>query len=253
MFCPKCGTKNPDNGKFCRSCGTDLGNVSDALTGKLTKKNQGFGMFEPIQPLQPAQLWGKKGKPVRWDGAISTMFTGVAFLIIAIVLGITGIAGGKFWWFWMLIPAFGALGTGIAQIIQLKKMEKSKVQIQPENSRDAFSQSNRGVLPINAADFDRIENLLVEGNKIEAIKIYREATGSSLKDAKESVEMIERGEAIASPKVSPPQALQNDYAPPLGSIYDTGDLDAPPSVTENTTRHLEINKEGETMTLPQKK
>ncbi|MGI8670151.1 MAG: zinc-ribbon domain-containing protein, partial [Aridibacter sp.] len=23
MFCPKCGTQNPENGKFCRKCGTD--------------------------------------------------------------------------------------------------------------------------------------------------------------------------------------------------------------------------------------
>jgi hypothetical protein len=40
--------------------------------------------------------------------------------------------------------------------------------------------------------------------------------------------------------------------PPQKSIYDTGELAAPPSVTESTTRHLEINSEGETMTLPKK-
>jgi hypothetical protein len=45
---------------------------------------------------------------------------------------------------------------------------------------------------------------------------------------------------------------QTEFVKPQGSIYETGDLVAPPSVTENTTRHLEINKEGETMTLPKK-
>lgn len=25
MFCPKCGTKNPDNAKFCKKCGMNLG------------------------------------------------------------------------------------------------------------------------------------------------------------------------------------------------------------------------------------
>ncbi len=33
--------------------------------------------------------------------------------------------------------------------------------------------------------------------------------------------------------------------------YETGDL-VPPSVTDNTTRQLEVNTEGETMTLPRK-
>lgn len=45
---------------------------------------------------------------------------------------------------------------------------------------------------------------------------------------------------------------QTEYVKPQGSIYDTGDLATPPSVTENTTRHLEMNSEGETMTLPKK-
>ncbi len=44
---------------------------------------------------------------------------------------------------------------------------------------------------------------------------------------------------------------QTEYVAP-DSRYKTGDL-VPPSIVENTTRHLEINKEGETMTLPKKK
>jgi hypothetical protein len=47
---------------------------------------------------------------------------------------------------------------------------------------------------------------------------------------------------------------QTDYVqPPQKSIYETGELyEKPASVTESTTRHLEINNEGETMTLPKK-
>jgi hypothetical protein len=44
--------------------------------------------------------------------------------------------------------------------------------------------------------------------------------------------------------------IQTEYIAP-DSRYKTGDL-VPPSVAEGTTRHLEINSEGETMTLPKK-
>lgn len=44
---------------------------------------------------------------------------------------------------------------------------------------------------------------------------------------------------------------QTEYISPAESHYKTGDL-VPPSVVEATTRHLEINQEGETMTLPKK-
>lgn len=110
MFCPKCGKKNPDDGKFCRACGTDLGNVSAALSGKMPQ-------------MQSVPLLDKKGKPVRWESVLSTTFTGLAFLIVAIFLGFSGSGNG--WWFWMLIPAFAMLGTGIAQLIQLRANERS--------------------------------------------------------------------------------------------------------------------------------
>jgi len=178
MFCPKCGTQNSETGRFCRTCGADLGNVSEALSGNLRKAQN---------------LVDKKGKPVNYESAVVKMFTGLAFLIVAMVLGFTGVAGGQFWWFWMLIPAFGSLGSGVAQYIQLKKSEGQNVSFTPQNVNNVINSA-----PQNSA--------------------------------------------------LPPG--QNDYVAPE-SRYKTGEL-VPPSVVENTTRHLEINSEGETMTLPKK-
>lgn len=236
MFCPKCGTQNPDNGKFCRSCGTDLKTVSDVLSGKL-KKNE----IDGFQAMREMQTWNKKGKPVNWEGALTKLFTGIAFLVVSIVLAFSQL--GQFWWYWMLIPAFATLGSGIAQLIQLKKMEKGQFV----NSNVELPYVSKVALPPKQSDFDEVKTLVNSGNKIEAIKVFRESTGSSLKDAKEAVEKIHRGELQY-----PSQTTQlSEYAPPpKDSFYDTGEIRVPPSVTEDTTRHLEMDKEGETMTFP---
>ena len=182
MFCPKCGTQNPEDGRFCRSCGADLGNVSAALSGKLPKSQY------TVDPR-------KRG--VSWEHAITKTFTGLAFLIVAIILGVTGKFGAHNWWFWLLIPAFGSLGSGVAQFVQLKKLEKREATFAPQNTQNTIS---------------------------------------------------------SAPLVNALPPTQTDYvSPPRASIYDTGELaERPGSVTENTTRHLEIDSEGKTMTLPKK-
>lgn len=175
MFCPKCGKDNPDDGKFCRSCGTDLGNVSSALSGHLP---------------QPRQILDHKGRPVSWDKAIVKIFTGVAFLAVAVALAFTI---GKSWWFWMLIPAFTSLGAGIAQYVQLRKAETGTFAAisHPADTSASLPHSTNAALP--------------------------------------------------------PQ--QTEFVPAAESRYKTGDL-VPPSVTDSTTKHLETNSEGDTMTLP---
>lgn len=176
MFCPKCGIQNPETGKFCRSCGTDLGNVSDALSGKLPAAQQ---------------LINHKGKPITLESAITKFFMGVAFLVISIVLGVSGKGTG--WWFWMLIPALMFIGSGIAQYLQIRSSGRS--------SGVSFAPVDRNVIsnpPSNAA--------------------------------------------------LPPQ--QTTFVSPE-SKYKTGDL-VPPSVTDTTTKHLEMDSEGETMTLPKR-
>jgi len=44
-----------------------------------------------------------------------------------------------------------------------------------------------------------VRGLLAQGNKIAAIKIYREVTGVGLKEAKDAIEAIERGEPVYVP------------------------------------------------------
>jgi hypothetical protein len=172
MFCPKCGNPNPDEGKFCRSCGSDLGGVTSALSSP-----------------RPQGLVNHKGKPIHLEGAMSKIFTGLAFLVISIALSFSRMGTG--WWFWMLIPAFGSLGAGIAQYIQIREAKRQQAT-------------------------------------------FSAATGSALPPAQNNA--------------LPPQ--QTEFVPPE-SRYKTGDL-VPPSVTEGTTRHLDMDSEGKTMALPKK-
>jgi hypothetical protein len=174
MFCPKCGQQNPETGKFCRSCGTDLGNISEALSSQAAVK--------------PPVVLNHKGKPISYESAIAKIFSGLAFIAVAIALAFTI---GKGWWFWMLIPAFGSLGSGIAQWLQVRNAQKH----QP----------------------------------------YVEASGT------------DRAFASGTADQQLPGAQQQWTSD--NSRYKTGDL-VPPSVTDATTRHLELDSEGKTMTLP---
>ena len=172
MFCPKCGQQNPDNGKVCRGCGTDLGNVSSALTS----------------PPALQKLVDRKGKPISWEGALTKLGMGAAFIVISLVLSFTGM--GRGWWFWLLIPAFMSIATGLAQYVQLRKTEKGLPVYNPVDPQPTLNAASNNALP-------------------------------------------------------PPHA---DWISPE-SRYKTGDL-VPPSVTDGTTRHLEMDSEGQTMTLP---
>jgi ribosomal protein L7/L12 len=52
---------------------------------------------------------------------------------------------------------------------------------------------------ISANQEQQIKELATEGNKIAAIKLYREATSTSLAEAKDAVEAMMRGESVTFP------------------------------------------------------
>ena len=171
MFCPKCGQKNPEEGRFCRGCGTDLAVPTGSLAAGVS-----------------TALTCEKGKPLTYERAIGKIFTGLAFLAVSIALAFSKMGYG--WWFWMLIPAFGALGSGVAQYMQIRRFEKGRM---------AFS----GGMPNQVASAPA--NYGLPGREPEYANVE--------------------------------------------SRYKTGDL-VPPSVTDNTTRHLDVvDQEGQTRPL----
>jgi hypothetical protein len=93
----------------------------------------------------------RKGRPINWESAITKIFSGVAFLVVAIALSFSI---GKGWWFWMLIPALGALGSGVAQLIQIKKTEGQNVSFVPQSTQNTFNQTPpNNALPPNQTDY----------------------------------------------------------------------------------------------------
>ena len=115
MFCPKCASQNLEGASFCRTCGANISLVPQALSGQLP---------EVIQEETDRGRHGRRkhNREPSLDHAFKNIFMGLAFLIISIALSFSFM--GKTWWFWMLIPAFSMMGTGIAQYIRLKEAQK---------------------------------------------------------------------------------------------------------------------------------
>ena len=114
MFCPKCATQNLDGASFCRTCGANISLVPQALTGQIANA--------PEEDVDHRRRRRRNSKEVTLDQAFKNAFMGIAFLLIAIVL--SRLAMGQTWWFWMLLPAFSMMGTGIAQYIRMREKEK---------------------------------------------------------------------------------------------------------------------------------
>jgi zinc-ribbon domain len=118
MYCPKCGTQNIEDAKFCRGCGADITLVSQAMSGQLLPEKRAVGYDAEGQPFdetgyrirESRQRRLEKVRPPRLDKAISTGFTGVAFLFVAIVLAIA--RSGRGWWYWRKPRGIRTLQTG---------------------------------------------------------------------------------------------------------------------------------------------
>lgn len=177
MYCPRCGALNIEDAKFCRGCGADIALVPQALTGHLPEKRSvGEEVADKID--RAARRRSRRNSPPRLDKAISTTFTGLAFLVVSIVLAFTPV--GRFWWYWMLIPAFTMLGGGIAEYVRFKQSLGEDISLPGREARQAIQ--------------------------------------------------------------APPPRARVSALPPR----NTSELVPPPSVTEGTTRHLDIKADAPT-------
>lgn len=112
MYCPTCATQNGDGTKFCRSCGTNLSLIPQAITGRLPEAPRGRKHRRDAEPSSPPSL----------ASGISSIFMGLGFLAVTFALGISD--SGRGWWFWMLIPAFAMLGGGVAKLVSTLQAQR---------------------------------------------------------------------------------------------------------------------------------
>ncbi|MGH9932927.1 MAG: zinc ribbon domain-containing protein [Pyrinomonadaceae bacterium] len=146
MFCPKCATQNLDGASFCRVCGANISLVPQALTGQLPQARE-----EDIE-VDGHSRRRRGRRELSLDNAFKNAFMGLAFMLIAIALAFSRMGTG--WWFWMLIPAFSMMGTGVAQYIRLKEREKraylpnamGQPAMTPPRRVDAFPRRSTGEL-----------------------------------------------------------------------------------------------------------
>ena len=79
MYCPQCATQNPDDVKFCRSCGKELEAVALALSGKSAKPAEGGA--NQVEP-KTAQDWVEK----HIEG-VSGITRGSILLAVSLLIG----------------------------------------------------------------------------------------------------------------------------------------------------------------------
>jgi len=137
MYCPKCGSQNADETKFCRGCGADIGNVLAAVSG----------VNAPVARRDAATILGSEmnypflGKPGEVSGQVSLaerqielssrawrgLIGGTGFLIVA---GLGFGLSDRTWvmGFFGLIFAAVFLSMGISRFIQARGLKQLREQ-----------------------------------------------------------------------------------------------------------------------------
>ena len=106
MFCPKCGSQNSDETKYCRGCGADVGSVLAIIEGKVPS----------VTALDEKQI-DLFSSGLRW------LLMGLGFLIvsgvsfgISIRLAVLGVFALAF--------AFVFIGIGVPRLVQARALKR---------------------------------------------------------------------------------------------------------------------------------
>jgi hypothetical protein len=148
MYCPKCGTTNPDQAKFCRACGTNVEAVMLTMVGQMLPGSQ--------------RDWlEKRSKGVRETVGGAVLF-GVAvlvflgFLIAAAASGEEEVLVGWFglglpWLIWGIIR----LVRGIPDLVESKMMLREVQRLAPWQANvsapSVLPNANELRMPVNAS------------------------------------------------------------------------------------------------------
>jgi hypothetical protein len=119
MYCPKCGTQNAEDASFCRGCGANVSLVPQALSGHLPAP-----VVIADDGTHARRDRHKRDEPPNLTYALVKTFVGIAFIIVALAVKDVVQIGGHIWWFWLLLPAAGSLGSGVAEFARLYQRQQ---------------------------------------------------------------------------------------------------------------------------------
>ena len=153
MFCPRCGTSQSDELKFCKSCGANLSAVRQAVDSREPEKGSPWTTNWVAALQSQAEVARQKAEIERWQGitpevkryneikaGVITTSVGIALTILLYVLMQGIILGGKVpddaaeilrrLWVAGVIPLF----VGISLIINGVFVSKKQAEIAKRNS-----------------------------------------------------------------------------------------------------------------------
>ena len=126
MYCPNCAAPI-DGVKFCRSCGSNVSLVSQAMSGQLPQSEASEGELH-LGGRHSGRRHDRKKElsPVNnVDHAMSELFTGIGFVIAAIAILIY-VPSGVFWWWSFLIPASKLIGAGVGKYLRWREQQRKQ-------------------------------------------------------------------------------------------------------------------------------
>jgi hypothetical protein len=152
MFCPKCGSQNGEETKFCRGCGADLSNVMTSLEPK-PKKQKG-NLAERSVAL--------------YSRGVRGVFTSIAFVAVTVIMTFF-VDDVKGFWLIPLTLAFIVMAGAISRFVQASGYRKLAAKESPaqlgasrteylEPARSFYETDDLAVSPFSVTE--RTTNLL---------------------------------------------------------------------------------------------
>jgi hypothetical protein len=121
MYCPNCAAPI-DGAKFCRSCGSNVSLVPQAMSGQLPQSEAPEGdLHFGVHRMDRR----RRRKEPGIENAATSFFTGIGFVIAAIAVLLYAPAGA-FWWWSFMIPAFATIGRGVGEYLRWKEQQRKQ-------------------------------------------------------------------------------------------------------------------------------
>ena len=139
MYCPNCAAQI-DGVKFCRSCGSNVSLVPQAMSGQSPQSEASEdGLHFGVHHL--GRRHGRKEPSV--ESAATSFFSGIGFIVAAIAILVYAPTGASWWWSF-LIPAFATIGHGVGQYLQWKEQQRKQSLLErPGNQPGAYQSSHQ--------------------------------------------------------------------------------------------------------------